>query len=314
MGSRFAVRVLVSVAYFASMASTAEPPITAIDFTREGHQLVGVSQRGLHLLQWPELEVIGVVQLPIPNLHAVSFSPDGTRIAVGGGSPAEEGRVQVVSWPEAQPGQTLHGHHDSVRAVAWLDNSDLVSASIDQSVKRWSLVQQASVATLRGHSKSVDALCALRGTNFIVTAGVDQSLRVWDFDAEEPLRSLNQHTGPVHALAVRPVQEGLPIIASASSDFTIRFWQPTIGRMIRYIRLSAAPLAITWINGGSHLVAGCDDGHIRVIDYDRLTVENDQDVMDGWVYAVKAHPFDGSVAAAGSGGTLRRVQLKSLDR
>ena len=80
----------------------------------------------------------------------------------------------------------------------------------------------------------------------LVSAGVDQSVRVWDLESAKLIRSLNQHTKPVHALALRPTEVGLPMVASAAGDRTIRLWQPTIGRMVRYVRLDAEPLNIAW--------------------------------------------------------------------
>ena len=39
------------------------------------------------------------------------------------------------------------------------------------------------------------------------------------------------------------------MVASASADRTIRIWQPTIGRLVRYVRLEAEPLSIAWLGG-----------------------------------------------------------------
>jgi WD40 repeat protein len=75
----------------------------------------------------------------------------------------------------------------------------------------------------------------------LVSAAIDQSLRVLDAESGELDRSLDQHTGPVHALALRPAHKGLPMLASAAGDRSVRIWQPTIGRMIRYARLESAP-------------------------------------------------------------------------
>ena len=97
------------------------------------------------------------------------------------------------------------------------------------------------------------------------------------------------------------------MVASAAGDRTIRFWQPTIGRMVRYVRLAAEPLNIAWLRDGSRIVASCVDGQIRVVDPDEVKVTQTLHSIDGWAYAVTIHPTDGSILVGGSNGQLIRV-------
>jgi len=206
-------------------------------------------------------------------------------------------------------------HDDSVRSVAWLDDTRLLTASIDREIKLWDLEKKVNpVLTFKGHSRSVDAVCLLKDGKTLVSAGVDQSLRVWDLESAKLIRSLNQHTKPVHALALRPAEIGLPMVASAAGDRTIRLWQPTIGRMVRYVRLDAEPLNIAWLSDGSRIVASCVDGRVRVIDADEVKVVQTLTAIEGWAYAIGVHPSDGSVAVGGSNGQLRRVKIGLVQR
>jgi len=102
------------------------------------------------------------------------------------------------------------------------------------------------------------------------------------------------------------------MIASASGDRTIRFWQPTIGRMVRYVRLEAEPLSIAWLDS-DHVVAACVDGHIRVVDANDVTVTATQATIDGWAYAIAVNAVDGTVAVAGTAGQIRRVKLRPTE-
>ena len=293
--------------------SPTEPPITAIAFAPSGESLVAVSQSGLHVFNWPNLKLVRTVDVSSPNLHAVAFSADGKHVAVGGGSPAEQGIVSVLSWPAAKLVATLDGHDDSVRAVTWLDKSRLISASIDRNIKLWDIKTGSAFSTLKGHSRSVDAVCLLPDRKILVTTGVDQSVRVWDLHASTLVHSLNQHTGNVQTLALRPAKGGLPMIASGSTDRTIRFWQPTIGRMVRYIRLDSEPLSMAWFHDGHRIAAACSDGHVRIVDTQQLRVMLDLSAVDGWAYAIRAHRSDGSIVVAGSNGQIHRFERHTLD-
>jgi len=100
------------------------------------------------------------------------------------------------------------------------------------------------------------------------------------------------------------------VVASGAADRTIRFWQPTIGRMVRYVRLQAEPLNIAWTTDGARILAACADGHVRVIDPVDAAVTEDLPAIDGWAYAIAVHPSDNSVAVGGTNGRLRRLELR----
>ena len=300
---------IVAVTVSASVFAT-EPPITAIAFAPGGGSLAAVSQSGLHVYNWPTLKRKRTIEVSVPNLHAVAFSADGLHIAVGGGYPSEAGVVSIFTWPAGKLVATLEDHEDSVRSVVWLNESKLVSTSIDRKIHLWDIMTDTPLATMTGHSRSVDAVCLLADGMTLVSTGVDQSVRVWNLETSKLVHSLSQHTGNVNSLALRPGTGGLPMVASGAADRTIRFWQPTIGRMVRYVRLQAEPLNIAWTTDGARILAACADGHVRVIDPVDVAVTEDLPAIDGWAYAIAVHPSDGSFAVGGTNGQIRRIELR----
>ena len=286
-----------------------EPPITALAFTPEAKQVVAVSQSGIHVYSWPELDHKRAIRTSALNLHCLAFSPNEKYLAVGGGAPSEDGVVEVFSWPKGEPITRFDSHNDSVRSVIWQDNDRLLTASIDREIKLWHLEKETnSILTLKGHSRSVDAICLIGNGQTLVSTGADQSLRVWDMESGTLIRTMNQHTKPVNALELRPIRDGLPMVASAARDRTIRFWQPTIGRMVRYIRLDSEPLNIAWTNDGDRVLATCVDGRVRIIDPVEVTVTQDLPAINGWAYALAVHPHDRSAAIGGINGQIWRIE------
>ena len=94
---------------------------------------------------------------PIPtgldHVHALAFSPDGSTLAVAGGSPGESGAVELRSWPAGDLLGRLDGHEDVVYDVAWLDGGEaLATAGADQVVRVWDARTRREVAALEGHS------------------------------------------------------------------------------------------------------------------------------------------------------------------
>lgn len=310
MNSHAILSFLLTVAFHSSLIGDAkEPPITALAFTPDAKQVIAVSQSGIHVYSWPELDHKRAIRTSALNLHCLAFSPNEKYLAVGGGAPSEEGVVEVFSWPEGEPVTRFDSHKDSVRSVVWQDDVKLLSGSIDRDIKLWHLKKETNaVSTLKGHSRSVDAICLIENGRTLVSSGADQSLRVWDLESGSLIRSLNQHTKPVNALRLRPIKGGLPMVASAARDRTIRFWQPTIGRMVRYIRLDSEPLNIAWTNDGNRVLATCVDGRVRIIDPVEVTVTQDLPAIKGWAYALAMHPHDRSAAIGGINGQIWRIE------
>lgn len=283
-----------------------KPPITCLVFSPDGKTVVAGSQTGLIIYSYPELILQKQIKVSAANIHDLAYSPDGNLLAVGGGNPAESGIVELFSMPEGKQFQKFSAHTDSVMTVAWLDDTTLASGSLDHIILFWDIQSGKQIQQFLGHSRGVSSLCFLNDKKTMVSTGIDQSVRVWNLPSGELLRSLNHHTQVIHALALNPVVNGLPIAASAGGDRTVRFWQPTIGRMVRFARLDSEPLDIVWINNGEQIAASCKDGHIRIIDPVLVTVTKDISAINGLAYALAVHPIDGGIVVGGSNGHVRR--------
>ena len=274
---------------------------------------MAASQSGLQVLKWPSLSVERTISIRPRNLHDLAFSPAGDRIAIGGGDPAEAGLVELVSWPGGEPIRQVGNHDDSVFAGAFRDDSTLLSGGFDKRIVLWDLQVGTAIRDFKGHSRGVTALCWLPDRKTFVSGSLDQSLRVWNADTGELVRSLSQHTGSIHALALCPSNGGLPMVASSATDRTIRFWQPTIGRMVRYVRLPSEALAIAWIDEEA-IVASCRDGKLRVINTFTVQIERELAAVAKLGYSLALHPTDGSVAVGGLHGEIRRVLVRPRKR
>jgi WD40 repeat protein len=292
-------------------APNSQPPITCVTFTPDGQSVIVGSQAGLSVLRWPDLAQQKTIETVLVNIHDLAFSPDGTTLAVAGGTPSEEGLIEFLAWPSGESSFVLSGHKDSVMSVVWIDNATLASSSLDHDILVWDATSHEIKQRITGHSRGVSSLCFLPESNILVSAGLDQNLRVWQLPAGELIRTLNNHTREIHQIALRPGHEGLPMIASVANDRTVRLWQPTIGRMVRFTRLDSNPLAVAWLPSGTHFAVACEDGHVRLIDPDTLEILQDTPAVDGWAYSLAVHPTDGSLLVGGQHGQLKRVELEA---
>ena len=315
------LQILLSVAVVCSGESAAHcqptaAPVTALEFVSGGAELLVGSQAGLSQRSWPELDVQRTLPVKLQQIHDLRLSPNRKLLAVAGGIPAAQGEVVIVNWPDGSTHRRLSGHRDVVYAVAWKhDASNLAAASLDRLCRVFDARSGRQLLKLSGHSRGLSCVTFLPHHNLLLTAGIDHSLRRWNLDSGELEMSAQNHTQPVLDLALRPVPTasaaaGLPMICTSSADRTIRLWQPTIGRMVRFVRLTTTvALAVEWTPDGRWIVASCRDGHLRVIDPDTAEVVQDTPAIDGWAYSLAVHPEGKRVAIGGQSGALRSLKL-----
>ena len=285
-----------------------QPPVTALAVTPAGTAVVVASQAGVVVRSLGDLEKQETIPSTIVNPHDVAFSPDRTQLAVAGGSPAEEGYVELFEWPSCVRTAVLDGqHHDSILSLAWIDNNRLVTGGHDHVVIVWTIDDATPRLHFNGHSRSVTAVVPLTVTDSIISGASDHSIRMWRVQDGLPQRTFGQHTRGILDLCLRPSAQGLPVVASCSSDRTVRWWQPTIGRLVRFARLDSQPRAIAWLPDGTTVVAACTDGTVRWLDPVSTQTRHMVPAIDGVAHAICVRD-DGTVIVGGSRGQVRHLQ------
>ena len=311
------------------VVAVAQAPVTGIcDLSAEGY-LMSSSQTGLTRWSWPALKSMPALKSTesiAGREVAIGFpandllpSPSGKLLAVAGGEPAESGTALVLDWPSGVKRVRLTGHLDVITALHWLDDQRLVTVAMDQQVKVWDISAGQTLATFDGHAKGVTDVCGIGKTRLIATSGLDQGIRIWDLDSSALVRSLSLHTGAVNALVAKPSGQdlssgqGLPMIASGSDDGTVRFWQPTIGRMVRFAKLPAPVLDLVWSTVNDTVIASCNDGYLYWIDPLTVTIKDRQKVSDGWPYALAIVNDGNWIVVEGRQGDLVRIPVGGHD-
>jgi WD40 repeat protein len=284
-------------------------PVIALALAPDGKSVLAATPHEVAEFSWPDLKLRRKIAADLDHIHDLAFAPGSKVLAIAGGKPGESGRVAVLNWPEGTPQRPIDVGSDVIYQAAWFpDDSKLALACADKRVHVASLDGRAAL-TLEEHSAPVLSALIVPATNrlLLLSAGRDQTIRVWNADqTDKSLRSFDNHTAAVHDLALRPAADDAPpIVASAGADRTIRFWQPTIGRMLRFCRLASPPLAICWTADGQHICAACQDGRVRIADLQTARVVAEYEALEGWAYSIVLAPDGKSVLVGGEAGQLK---------
>src|SRR5882762_3882390 len=160
------------------------------------------------------------------DLWCITFSPDGTRMAIA--------QAQTIRSRNIQTGEevSLLGHTREVNFVAFSpDGKRIVSASDDETIRIWnSETGDLVLGPLEGHTSWVYSAVFSPEGRRIVSASFDKTIRIWNSDTGEMvLGPLRGHTDRVLSAVFSP--DGR-LIVSASRDKTICVWDSQSGNMV----------------------------------------------------------------------------------
>lgn len=149
--------------------------------------------------------------------------------------------------------QTLKGHKLQVTGIA-LDGSDVVSTSVDCTLRRWRKDQEVEV--LEAHKAAIQAIIKLPSGE-LVTGSSDTTLKLWK--GATCIHTFSGHTDTVRGLAAVP---GLGIL-SASHDGTIRLWELSGQVLLEMVGHTSIVYSVD-AHASGLIVSGSEDRFVKI--------------------------------------------------
>lgn len=162
--------------------------------------------------------------------------------------------------------QVFEGHSHYVMQVVFnpKDTNTFASASLDRTVKVWSLGQPTPNFTLEGHDKGVNCVDYFSGGDrpYLISGADDKLAKVWDYQTKACVQTLEGHSHNISAVAFHPE---LPIILTGSEDGTVKMWHATTYRLENTLNYGMERVwAVGCCKGSNNVALGYDDGAIMI--------------------------------------------------
>jgi WD40 repeat protein len=139
-----------------------------------------------------------------------------------------------------------------VHGVAFSARGLLATASWDHTAKVWDAAG-ACLATLTGHTGTVEAVAFAPDWSLLATASGDATVRLWHAATGTHLATLAGHDQTVRAAAFSPNGS---LLATASADATVRLWDVASGAQLAILVPLPSAGYMTLLPGGRYKLSG----------------------------------------------------------
>ena len=207
-------------------------------------------------------------------IHALAFSPDNRRLAMGSG--AHDGFVWLwdVSLETPAGLAVLQGHQGPVDCLAFSpDGKQLASGGSDKTVRVWDVggTRFISRAVFKGHTQPIKAVAFSPDNHSLASGSQDCTVRLWNLGRtlwSKERAILQGHEAQINDVAFAPNGTA---IASISQDQSIGVWDVTQvqPREKMWLEGHVGPGRIISFSADSRTIVSVSDGH-QVILWDAL--------------------------------------------
>ena len=198
---------------------------------------------------------------PAHQVMAVALSPDGRRVAAGGGTEGGKGDVHVWDVATGQPLWSAKDHGKETLAVAFApDGSSVATAAADGVVRVSDAASGSTLHTLTGHRGGATAVAFSPDGHTLFCGEADGGTRVWDVGAARLLRTCDAPRPTAESFTVDRLMNSIGLTAdgttlatcasSVNNEFVgaVRIWNARTGELRRDFtaeKIHGRPMALS---------------------------------------------------------------------
>ncbi|CAN5551130.1 hypothetical protein BH10PLA2_BH10PLA2_15280 [soil metagenome] len=230
------------------------------------------------------------------------------------GKSAEKGSdsTPIASSVQARYGTARLRHEQAVQVVAFSpDGKFVVSGARDFSIRVWdratgalvhSLIHPTNRLAYGAPEASTPCLRFSPDGKLLLAGRGDGTILVWDAQHFKLLHKLSGSAGSIVALAIAPDSN---TFVSADAEQSVRFWDLRASKETKQLTVPERATVLMYSRTGKQLLAGCQDGSIRVWQLDPLSLWRVIDAHERGVRQLATAPTGFLVASMGVENEVR---------
>jgi coatomer subunit beta' len=161
---------------------------------------------------------------------------------------------------------SFEGHSHYVMQVVFnpKDSNIFASASLDRTIKVWSLGSSSPNYTLEGHEKGINSVDYYHGGEkpYLISGADDKTVKIWDYQNRTCVQTLESHTQNVSSVCFCTE---LPIILTGSEDGTVKIWHANTYRLEHTLNYGLERVwSLALLRGSNEVAIGCDHGTVII--------------------------------------------------
>ncbi len=195
---------------------------------------------------------------------AVTFSPDGTLLAIGSGLASRSGQLSIVNVADGKPLKTLPDlHSDTILGLAFSpDGRWLASCGADKMTKLLTTPSFEIAKLFEGHTHHVLALAWQEDANRLASASSDMTVKLWDIEKGESIRTITGFGTEVTSIAFLG---STPNTVTSTMNNLVRMHDSNSGKQVKQFGPTADSLyCVVASPNGKYLIATGQEGITRV--------------------------------------------------
>uniref|UniRef100_A0ACD5ZMW5 Uncharacterized protein n=1 Tax=Avena sativa TaxID=4498 RepID=A0ACD5ZMW5_AVESA len=241
-----------------------ELPVRSAKFiARKQWVVAGADDMFIRVYNYNTMDKVKVFEAHTDYIRCVAVHPTQPFVL----SSSDDMLIKLWDWDKGWAcTHIFEGHSHYVMQVTFnpKDTNTFASASLDRTIKIWSIGSPDPNFTLDGHSKGVNCVDYFTGGDrpFLITGSDDQTAKVWDYQTKSCVQTLDGHSHNVSAVCFHPE---LPIIITGSEDGTVRLWHSTTYRLENTLNYGLERVwALGYMKGSRRIGIGYDEGTIMI--------------------------------------------------
>jgi WD40 repeat protein len=237
-----------------------QAPVRAVAFSPDGKRVGSVSQSSSVSGKWISAKVIvwdtfgGKIHFTQDGSRwwSLAFSPDSRYLAAAEGEDYSDHVVQIWVCDGWRRAAQLEGHRDVITQIAFSpDSKQLLTSSLDQTVKVWDVALAKEVLTLHEEAAALSAAFSPDGLR-ITSGSADHTVKLWA-PVGNHLRTLSAGSGRINNVEFSP--DGRRLAAVRSEEGTV-IWDAIRGRETVREAPGGGHQRVAWSPNANRLAVG----------------------------------------------------------